>query len=43
MHSSLAPHLHGECLHVIEMLHACHEEVNNGEGQMRLIILKSYI
>lgn len=27
MHSSLAPHLHEECLDVIDMLKACHEEV----------------
>ena len=27
MHSSLAPHLHEECLDVIDMLKACHEQV----------------
>lgn len=27
MHPSLAPHLHSECLEVIEQLHRCHEQV----------------
>ncbi|XP_020602961.1 COX assembly mitochondrial protein 2 homolog [Orbicella faveolata] len=26
MHPSLAPHLHSECLEVIEQLHRCHQE-----------------
>ncbi|KAK2556685.1 COX assembly mitochondrial protein 2-like protein [Acropora cervicornis] len=26
MHPSLAPHLHSECLKIIEQLHRCHEE-----------------
>lgn len=27
MHPSLAPHLHSDCLQIIEELHRCHEEV----------------
>ena len=27
MHSSLAPHLHEECLDVIDLLKTCHEQV----------------
>ncbi|PFX26841.1 COX assembly mitochondrial protein 2 homolog [Stylophora pistillata] len=26
MHPSLAPHLHNDCLQIIEELHRCHEE-----------------
>ncbi|CAH3186136.1 unnamed protein product [Porites lobata] len=26
MHPSLAPHLHGDCLEIIEQLHRCHEQ-----------------
>ncbi|CAH3146364.1 COX assembly mitochondrial protein 2 homolog [Pocillopora verrucosa] len=26
MHPSLAPHLHSDCLQIIEELHRCHEE-----------------
>ena len=29
MHPSLAPHLHNECLEIIEQLHRCHEEVSS--------------
>ncbi|CAH3180384.1 unnamed protein product, partial [Porites evermanni] len=28
MHPSLAPHLHGDCLEIIQQLHRCHEQVN---------------
>ncbi|CAH3176785.1 unnamed protein product [Porites evermanni] len=26
MHPSLAPHLHGDCLEIIQQLHRCHEQ-----------------
>ena len=31
MHSSLAPHLHEECLEIIDMLKTCHEQHSVGK------------